>query len=133
MPELIGSQESRQTSDDSERCDSPIPGPPPLVRWERSMQERQLDYLHTLDKVLEDTMTVEQRSKFCLIFGHRIIAEFDTVEQATTAQNTEFDHLSTVLVLPAIVKTIDQSKQHRIDQSDRSRVDQSDRSRVNTG
>jgi len=63
------------------------------------------DYLEALASNLKHILTEQQRNKFCLIFGTRVIGVYNSREEAMHAQDTTYSCLLTSLYIP-IQKTV---------------------------
>lgn len=66
-------------------------------------QDRESEYLDWLNtSIVHDhkILTPEQRKKYCLIFGERVLQHYDTLRAALDDQHNRFSSLLTVLYVP---------------------------------
>ena len=63
-----------------------------------NIQMRQVCYMTETN--FHDLLTEEQRNKFCLFFGRRVIDAYDTLDQAQEAQKNKFKNIYTALYIP---------------------------------
>jgi hypothetical protein len=63
-------------------------------------QDIQEAYMNALVENIGDILTEEQKSKYCLIFGDRVVGQYDTLESALQAQHRDFAFIMTVMYYP---------------------------------
>lgn len=99
-PEMSNNQESKKPvelhSDDEEY----LPSPPALRPIELSLEHRQILYLQKVMGNIESILTEAQRKKYCVIFGERVLGEFNSLEEAKQAQNDQWKNVCTALYAP---------------------------------
>jgi hypothetical protein len=54
----------------------------------------------TILQRLDQLLTPKQRSRYCLLFGARVLAEFDSLQEAQKAKIEDFKFVSTTLYIP---------------------------------
>lgn len=64
------------------------------------MSQIEKTYREIMESIARGILTDAQKSKYCLIFGQRVIGEYDTVEEAIHAQTTEYALMITILITP---------------------------------
>jgi hypothetical protein len=65
---------------------------------EQSIQERQLEYISLLPELIFPKMIEGDEKKFLVVFGSRIIARYDTREEADVDRQTKYIGVATALV-----------------------------------
>ena len=76
------------------------PGNESTLSPEESLNVVYMKYMDFMMNNIFSILTPQQRTQYCLIFGQRVLASFDTLEEAHQAQRTTFSFLVTMLYVP---------------------------------
>jgi hypothetical protein len=63
-------------------------------------------YLEALSERIGHILTDKQKNRYCLIFGYRVVGEYDTLLEATSAQVKDFSFALTVLYVPNLTEIV---------------------------
>lgn len=59
-----------------------------------------VQYIDVLGDAIDSVITPELKNKYCIILGDRVLASYETLDEATAAKETEFNRFYTVLYIP---------------------------------